>query len=92
MPSPAVPLSGENEATVGAPGATVSTVTVSAAEAVLRLPARIHRLGGEGVAAVGQRGGRKRPGTAAIGDRSADLGGTVEHLDRAAGHRRPASA
>src|SRR5690348_5603351 len=37
--SPAVPLSGENAAIVGALGATVSTVTLSAAEAALVLPA-----------------------------------------------------
>src|ERR1700761_5660126 len=39
MPSPTVPLSGEKETTLGAAGATVSTVTVRAAEAVLTLPA-----------------------------------------------------
>ena len=88
MPSPDVPLSGENEATVGAPGATVSTVTFSAAEAALRLPAASVALRGEGVAAVGQRRGRKAPGAAAIADRGADLGRAVEHLDRAAGFRR----
>ena len=38
MPSPTTPLSGENETTFGAPGAVVSMVTLSAAEAVLRLP------------------------------------------------------
>ncbi|KYG98101.1 hypothetical protein SE91_05810, partial [Bradyrhizobium sp. DOA1] len=39
IPSPATPLSGENDATVGAEGATVSTVTVSALDAALTLPA-----------------------------------------------------
>ena len=39
MPSPTVPVSGENEATVGAPGAVVSTVTAKAVEAVPVLPA-----------------------------------------------------
>ena len=39
MPSPTVPLSVENEAMVGATGAVVSTVTLSAAEAALVLPA-----------------------------------------------------
>src|SRR5215510_4769625 len=39
MRSPATPLSFENEAIVGTPGAAVSIVTVSAAEAALVLPA-----------------------------------------------------
>ena len=39
MPSPAVPLSVENEAIAGATGALVSMVTLSAAEAALVLPA-----------------------------------------------------
>jgi hypothetical protein len=39
IPSPTVPLSGENEAMVGATGATVSTVTAMALDAVLILPA-----------------------------------------------------
>src|ERR1019366_7288206 len=39
MPSPTTLLSGENDATVGAPGAVVSMVTLSAAEAALTLPA-----------------------------------------------------
>src|SRR3954468_2866702 len=39
MPSPTTPLSVENDVTVGAPGATVSIVTLSAVEAVLTLPA-----------------------------------------------------
>ena len=39
MPSPTVPVSGENEAIVGVTGATVSTVTLVAAEAALTLPA-----------------------------------------------------
>jgi len=37
MPSPTTPLSGEYEAMVGAPGATVSTVTFRAVDAVLTL-------------------------------------------------------
>ena len=40
MPSPTVPLSGENETMLGVVGATVSTVTFSAPEAPLTLPAR----------------------------------------------------
>ena len=39
MWSPTVPLSGENEAMLGATGAAVSMVTLSAAEAALVLPA-----------------------------------------------------
>ena len=39
MPSPTVPLSVENEAMVGATGAAVSTVTLSAVEAAPVLPA-----------------------------------------------------
>ena len=39
MPSPTVPLSVEKEAMVGATGATVSMVTLSAVEAALVLPA-----------------------------------------------------
>ena len=39
MPSPTVPLSFENEAIVGTTGAAVSTVTLSALEAALVLPA-----------------------------------------------------
>src|ERR1039458_3793470 len=39
MPSPTTPLSGENETMVGATGATVSTVTLSAVEAAPVLPA-----------------------------------------------------
>ena len=39
MWSPTTPVSGENEAIVGATGATVSTVTESAVEAALVLPA-----------------------------------------------------
>ncbi len=39
MPSPTVPLSGENAVMVGAVGATVSTVTLSALEVPLTLPA-----------------------------------------------------
>src|SRR5258707_1249013 len=39
MLSPTPPLSVENESIVGAPGATVSIVTVRAAEAALTLPA-----------------------------------------------------
>ena len=39
MPSPTVPLSVENEAMVGATGATVSTVTLRAVEAAPVLPA-----------------------------------------------------
>ena len=39
MPSPTTPLSGENEVMVGATGATVSTVTLSAVEAAPVLPA-----------------------------------------------------
>src|SRR5437762_13425664 len=39
MPSPTVPLSVENDAIVGAPGASVSIVTVRAAEAALTLAA-----------------------------------------------------
>ena len=39
MPSPTVPLSVENEAMVGATGAVVSIVTLSAAEAAPVLPA-----------------------------------------------------
>src|SRR4051794_34351239 len=39
MPSPTVPLSVEYELIVGAPGATVSTVTLRAPEAALTLPA-----------------------------------------------------
>ena len=39
MPSPAVPLSVENEAMLGATGALVSMVTLSALEAALVLPA-----------------------------------------------------
>ena len=39
IPSPAVALSGEKAAIVGATGATVSTVTLLAAEAALTLPA-----------------------------------------------------
>ena len=39
MPSPAVPLSVENEAMTGATGATVSMVTLSAVEEALVLPA-----------------------------------------------------
>ena len=39
MPSPTVPLSGENEVMLGATGATVSMVTAMAAEAALILPA-----------------------------------------------------
>src|SRR5450756_456775 len=38
MPSPTTPLSGENDTTVGAAGATVSIVTLSALEAALTLP------------------------------------------------------
>src|SRR5664280_2897809 len=38
MPSPTVPLSGENEVMVGTTGATVSTVTLSAFEAAPVLP------------------------------------------------------
>ncbi len=37
MPSPTVPLSGENEVMLGATGAVVSIVTLSAAEAALVL-------------------------------------------------------
>ena len=39
MPSPTVPVSGENEAMLGATGAVVSIVTLSAAEATPVLPA-----------------------------------------------------
>ena len=39
MPSPTVPVSFENVAIAGAPGAAASTVTLSAADAALVLPA-----------------------------------------------------
>ena len=88
MPSPAVPLSGENEATVGAPGATVSTVTFSAAEAALTLPAASIALVVKAWLPSASVRGRKGPGAAGIRRRGADLGRAVEHLDRAAGGRR----
>ena len=54
MSSPTMPLSGENEAMLGATARLVSIVTLSAAEAALVMPATVSRRG-EAVGAVGQR-------------------------------------
>ena len=81
MPSPTTPLSVENEAMVGAPGATVSMVTLSAVEAALILPAASIAFAVR-LAAVGQRRGGEAPGAAAVGGRGAEQGGAVIDLHR----------
>ena len=92
MPSPTVPLSVENEAIAGAPGAAVSIVTLSAAEAALVLPAASVAvavklwLPSASVAVV------KRPGAAAVGGRGAEQRRAVVDLHRAVGLRRCRSA
>src|SRR5262245_58649904 len=88
MPSPTVPLSAENETTVGAVGATVSTVGLSAVEAPLTLPAACLAVGREDVTGIGERAGVEGPRPAAIGGCSAEQRGAVVDAHRAPGSRR----
>ena len=73
---------------VGATGATVSMVTLSAAEAALVLPATSVAVARQAVGAVGKRRGGEAPGAAAVGGGAAEQGGAVIDLDRGIGFRR----
>ena len=88
MPSPATLLSVENEAMVGATGATVSMVTLSAVEASAGVAGDIAGGGGQAVGAVGERCGGEAPGAAAIGGCAAEQVGAVKDLHRGIGFRR----
>ena len=71
MRSPTAPLSVENEAMLGATGATVSTVTLSAAEAALVLPDTVS-VAVKLCAPSGKGSRGKAPGPAAIRRRRAE--------------------
>ena len=88
MPSPTTPLSVENEAMLGATGAVVSTVTLSAAEAAPVLPAASVAVARQAVGAVGQGRGGEAPGAGAVGGGAAEQRGAVIDLHRAVGFRR----
>ena len=82
MPSPTMPLSGENEAMVGATGAVVSMVTAMALEAELDIAGGIGGCRGQAVRAAGERRSRIAPGAAAVGRGAAEQGCAVIDLDR----------
>ena len=87
MPSPAVPLSVEYEAMLGATGAAVSMVTLSALEAALVLPATSVAVARQAVGAVGERGRGEAPGPCSVGGGAAEQRGAVIDLDRGIGFR-----
>ena len=88
MPSPATPLSVENEAMLGATGAAVSMVTLSAVEAAPVLPAASVAVAVRLWAPLASAAGGIAPGAAAVGGGAAEQRGAVIDLHRGVGFRR----
>ena len=88
MPSPTTPLSVENEVMLGATGAVVSMVTLSAAEAAPVLPAASVAVAVRLWRAVGERRGGIAPGARPVGGGAAEQRRAVEDLDGRVGFRR----
>ena len=76
---------------VGATGAVVSMVTLSAARGRAGIAGGIGGSGGQAVGAVGERRGGIAPGPAAVGSGAAEQRGAVIDLDRALASAVPVS-